>query len=80
MPSERMYETLLSQMYRTQAGEAERVRFIRERDAPWRVERVVEQPDGDGGWRETGREELAEFVINGEHRAPKQIVDAQRGP
>ena len=76
MPS----ETLLSFECRTRGGEEQRVRFIREDETPWRVERVVEHPNGDGGWRETGREELAELTINGEHRQPKALVDVNRGP
>jgi len=53
------------------------VRVLRTDESPWRVERVVEQPDGDDGWREVGREELTEIVINGEHRAPKTLLPSE---
>jgi len=73
MPS----EELLSYAYQTRAGEGRRVRVLRTDESPWRVERVVEQPDGDDGWREVGREELTEIVINGEHRAPKTLLPSE---
>jgi len=61
--------------YRTEAGETRRVRYERVAGKPWTAERIVERPDGEGGWDVVGRETLTELHVDGECRSAISFVD-----
>jgi len=61
--------------YETESGERRRVSYVRVDGRPWRVERYVDRPDGDGGWEPCGVEPLSELVINDAHRAAVSVVE-----
>jgi hypothetical protein len=63
--------------YRTEAGETRRVRYERDRDTPWNAERIVERPDGAGGWDVVGCESLTELHVDG---ACRSAVTLTEGP
>jgi len=69
-----MSDALLTTEYVTEGGTRRRVRFERVDDAPWRIERHVDRPDGDGGWEPVGGAPLRMCRINGEHRGAKTVT------
>lgn len=60
--------------YRTDGGEQRRVRYARDDDDPSRVRRIVETRPAGGEWRVVGSEELAELVVDDEHRMPRGVM------
>lgn len=61
--------------YRIETGETRRVRYERVPEEPWHAERIVERPDGNGGWEPVGREELAELHVDGTCRSAVTITE-----
>lgn len=56
--------------FTAESGARRRIRYERDTEAPYRVERHVDRWAGDAeGWVPVGGEPLAELVIDGEHRA-----------
>jgi len=62
--------------FTTEHGERRRVRYERDPERPYRVERHVDRWDADDGeWKPCGGEALAELVIDGEHRAAVTLTE-----